>query len=171
MGSQDIPARRPLAMKYKCNGCLMSTNNLAVFKRHKYVHLPLHEKLRRRRFICSWCGHRTTRAHDLKRHRQICKGRPNRVHLPYALVCRMCPHEDDDPVAMKKHETECHGMNKEDYEYSCPGCNHITKKLHDLLYHIVHVHLKGQSIPCDICGVHCASHPKLLEHINKCHVM
>ena len=167
---ESIPTR-PLEKKYKCKGCLMSTNSWFVFQRHQFVHLPFHLKVQKKRFTCSWCGYKTNRLHDLKRHRQHCKGSPNGVHLPYVLVCRVCPYEDDNPITMKRHETEAHGLNKERWNLHCPYCTYKTNSKKHFAKHLRQVHAYGASVPCDICGVQCSSYPKLLEHIQKWHVM
>ena len=174
MSSQDSIPTRPLKnKKYNCEDCRLSTDSLAHFKRHQFVHLPFFEKAQKKRFMCPWCPHKTNRRHDMKRHRQICKGRSNRVHLPYVLVCRGCPFEDDDPATVKRHEMEAHGLHKEDHNLFC-GLDECTYKTNDevnLLNHIKQIHVYGLNIPCNICGVHCSSYPKLQEHIQKCHVM
>ena len=157
----------PLQKKYNCQLCRLSTDNECHLKRHQYVHLSYEDKKKLKVYWCE-CGHNTNRAHDMKRHKETCKGKKKKEEM--VLSCSMCEYETNSAIMMARHQTIKHGLNKKNCLFQCSGCAYKSHERRNMIKHIKGVHVKGQTLPCDICRVCCASHLKLHEHMNKCHV-
>ena len=162
-------ASRPFQKKYGCKKCLYSTDRHYLLKRHQLLHLKLRDKLELKKLQCPRdCGYFTERREHIKRHLHRCKGEKV-VFVTWPSMCSICRYQFHDYLKVRKHETESHGINKENAKYHCDQCTFKANNNTDVTRHEKACHVKGDDILCEYCGVSTASPNKWMEHISKHH--